>query len=113
MWEVRYHPEAEDKRDKLPPQERMAISNVVDKLKTFGPSLPHPHQSAVRGSGAEGIRELRPRSGRSPWRLLYGRMGDVFVVLAIAPEAKKDRRRFNGAVRAAKERLVDIETEEA
>jgi hypothetical protein len=112
MWEVRYHPEALDERDKLPVQERTAIANAVEKLEHFGPNLPHPHQSAVQGSGAEGIRELRPRAGRSRWRPLYGRVEDVFVILAVGPEAQTDRRRFKRAVRAAKERLADIESEE-
>src|SRR5215210_6375541 len=109
MWEVRYHPEAQDEYDNLPVQERTAIANAVGKLKIHGPNLPHPHQSAVRGSGAEGLRELRPRSGRSRWRPLYGRVGDVFVILAVGPEAQTDRRRFNGAVRAARERRAGIE----
>ena len=113
MWEVRYHPKALDERDKLTVQERAAIAKAVEKLNLFGPNLPHPHQSAVRGSGAEGIRELRPRAGWSRWRPLYGRVGDVFVILAVGPEAQTDRRRFAGAVRAAKERLVDVEGEEA
>src|SRR4051794_11316443 len=111
MWEVRYHPKALDERDKLTTRERVAIANVVEKLKRFGPDLPYPHQSAVRGS--EGIRELRPRAGRSRWRPLYASVGVAFVVLAVGPGAQTDRRRFGAAVRAAKKRLVDIEGEEA
>ena len=53
---------------------------AVEKLEAFGPQLGHPHTSAVRG--APRLRELRPRAGRSPWRALYRRVGDVFVIAA-------------------------------
>jgi hypothetical protein len=72
----------------------------------LGDTLPFPHQSAVRG--AEGLRELRPRAGRSPVRGLYQRIGDAFVLLAIGPEAEVDRQGFDQAVRVAKERLNDL-----
>ena len=111
MWEVVYYPDAEAERDETPIKERTAIRHAVEKLENLGPNLPFPHQSAVRGSKG-GIRELRPRSGRSPWRPLYGRVGDVFVILAVGPEAEKDRRGFNRAVSAAEERLREVLREE-
>jgi hypothetical protein len=55
-----------------------------------------------------GIRELRPRAGRSPWRALYRRVTDGLVVLAIGPEAQHDKRGFDRAVRLAEERLREI-----
>jgi len=111
VWEVVYHPEAEVERSEIPPKERVAIANVEEKLGVLGPGLPFPHQSSVQGG--EGLRELRPRAGRSVWRPLYCRIGDVFVVLAIGPEAQSDRRRFNRAVSAATKRLREIKREEA
>ncbi len=111
MWEVVYHPDAEAERNETPTKERVAIGHVVEKLEALGPDLPYPHQSAVRGSKS-GVRELRPRGGRSPWRPLYGRVGDIFVVLAVGPEAEKDRRGFNRAVLAAEERLREVLREE-
>jgi hypothetical protein len=112
MWEVKYHPEAEAEKNELPAKERVAIANAVKKLEILGPNLPSPHQSYVQGVKGKGLRELRPRGGRSPWRPLYCRIGDVFVVLAVGPEAQNDRRRFNKAVSEAKERLSEIEREE-
>jgi hypothetical protein len=44
---------------------------AVDKLRELGPHLPFPHASAVRGNEGAGLRELRPRAGRSPWRAIY------------------------------------------
>jgi hypothetical protein len=111
MWEVVYHPEAEGERSKMPTKEQVAIAHVVEKLVASGPKLPYPHQSAVRG-GQGDVRELRPRSGRSPWRPLYRRIGDVFVVLAIGPEAQSNRRGFNRAVSIAEARLREVLREE-
>jgi hypothetical protein len=79
--------------------------------EALGPDLPFPHQSAVRG-GKGGVRELRPRGGRSSWRPLYCRIGDVFVVLAVGPEAENDRRGFNRTVSVAEERLGEVLREE-
>jgi hypothetical protein len=106
-WQVRFHPGALAERRALPLQERQAMANAVEKLMAHGPVLPYPHSSDVRG--ADRLRELRPRAGRSPWRALYRRMGDVFVVGAIAPEANVDRRGFARAVAAAEQRLGEIE----
>jgi hypothetical protein len=44
-----------------------------------------------------------------PWRCIYQRIGDVFIIAAIAPEAQKDKAGFERAVAAAKTRLAEIE----
>jgi hypothetical protein len=44
------------------------LINADAKLGAYGPSLGYPHTSAVLG--AEKLRELRPRAGRSAWRAL-------------------------------------------
>ena len=59
--------------------------------------------------GAERLRELRPRGGRSRWRPLYGRLGDTFLIAAVGPEALVDARGFRRAVAAASQRLDEIE----
>ena len=48
-YAVLYHPEAEVERDRLPRNERLAIATAAEKLETFGPNLPSPHQSKVMG----------------------------------------------------------------
>jgi hypothetical protein len=55
------------------------------------------------------LRELRPRAGRSPWRVLYRRVGQVFVLAAIGPEAESDHRGFDQAARHAGSRLDELE----
>lgn len=107
MWQVLYLPEAEDERADLPPRERAAVDNAADKLKNVGPRLGPPHASSVLGW--EDLRELRPRAGKSPWRALYRQVGDPYIIAAIAPEAKKDRRGFDRACGAAIERLMKLE----
>ena len=94
MWVVAYLPEAEQERSALPKTERAALINADAKLGAYGPLLGYPHTSAVRG--AEGLRELRPRAGRSAWRALYRQVGEVLVVAAIGPEAQSDPRGFAG-----------------
>lgn len=107
LWQVVIHPEAEVELRALPRREEVAILNAVDKLIATGTLLRFPHQSDVRG--AQGLRELRPRQGRSPWRALYGQKNEVFIVVAIAPEAEVDHRGFDRAIRRATVRLAEAE----
>ena len=101
------HPEARRELHALPIAEQDAIRSVIDKLTT-ATMLGMPHTSHVQGSRT-GLRELRPRGGRSRWRALYRRIGQRFVLLAIAPEAGLDRHGFSRGVRTAERRLLDIE----
>lgn len=80
--------------------------SAVEKLAALGPQLRFPRTSAVRGS--PGLRELRPRAGRSAWRALYQQVGDALVIAAIAPEAVVDKRGFERACRSAASRLDEI-----
>jgi hypothetical protein len=88
------------------------MQNAVDKLKAAGPALAFPHASAVQGSALEGLRELRPRAGRSRWRPLYRQVSkSTFVVLAVAPEAQISKRGFVAAVRLAAARNSELEND--
>lgn len=109
MWPVVYLPDAKQERDKLPERERQALYNAVRKLAAIGPTLPYPHSSDVRG--ARSLRELRPRGGRSPWRVLYRQVGGSFVIAAVCPEAKVDQREFTAACQRALARLEELEEE--
>lgn len=107
MWPVRYLDEAKAERDRLPAGERVAIQHAVEKLEALGPQLPYPRSSDVRN--APRLRELRPRAGRSRWRPLYARVGQEFVIAAIAPDGETDPRRFAKACAVAGERLAKVE----
>jgi hypothetical protein len=108
VWTVRYLPEAEDELAALPKQEQAAMINADRKLRELGPSLGAPHTSSVRGIKAT-LRELRPRGGRSPWRGLYRRVGQEFIIAAVGPEAEQDQRGFDRAVQQALDRLEKLE----
>ncbi len=79
--------------------ERKALFNALDKLRVLGADLPSPHMKSLKGE--TDLFELRPRQGNSPVRPIYARLGDHFVVLAVA--AKKSA--FDSAVADAKARL--------
>lgn len=103
-WTVVIHPDARVELAKLPSKERAAILNALEKLQEIGPDLGAPHSSAVQGA-ATTLRELRPRGGRSPWRPLYRRTEQRFVILAIAPEASVNPTGFRRSVALALVRL--------
>lgn len=79
-------------------EERKAAFNAVDKLRRVGDALAPPHMKPLQGE--TDLCELRPRQGRSPTRLLYRRVGDAYVVLAVA----KDKTDFEKKKHAAQER---------
>lgn len=107
MWKVVYHPAAQKELAGLPERERSAILNAVEKLAALGDRLPFPHSSNVQGT--VDLRELRPRAGRSPWRVFYRRIGEVIVIGAIGPEAEVDIHGFRRATASAARRLSEIE----
>ena len=106
-WSTALLPDAEEELGALPKLEGNAMVNAMEKLKALGPNLTYPHSSQVKS--ADSLRELRPRAGKSPYRGSYRRVGDVFVIAAIGPEAEVDRHGFQRSVNAAVERLNDLE----
>jgi hypothetical protein len=110
---VRWHPEADAERDESwPPGEKVAMFHSVDKLESVGPRLGHPHSSAVKGEEGGGLRELRPRAGRSRWRPIYRQVAaKTFVIVAVGPEAGIDQAGFDAAVGRAAKRLAEFEVD--
>jgi hypothetical protein len=106
MWICRYLAEAEGEREAQVPREMAALVNAEAKLAALGPSLPYPHSGAVQG--ADRLRELRPRGGRSAWRVLYRQVGNEFVVAAVCPEAKVDASGFAAAYSAGGDPIGSI-----
>lgn len=93
-WKVAWHPKALDEKNAIEEAvERVAIAHVIEKLEVDGPALRNPHQSGVKGEEGSGLRELRPRRGRSRWRPLYRRIDEtLFAILASVPRRKSTRR---------------------
>ena len=109
MWRVLVLDQVARELRRLPSTERGAVENAMKKLEALGPDLRFPHSSDVRG--AQGVRELRPRAGRCPWRAFYRRFGDVYVLASIGPEAQVDPQGFKRAVAEAEKRLNELETD--
>lgn len=84
--------------DVVSKEERKAAYNAVDKLRRIGDKLAPPHMKPLQGESD--LNELRPRQGRSRTRLLYRRLGAVYVVLAVA----KDKSDFERKKHLARER---------
>lgn len=79
--------------------DRKAVFNVVQKLKDLGPDLPSPHMKSLKGEAD--LFELRPKQGACEARPIYVRLGDRFVVLAVAAKKKN----FDRAAVDATQRL--------
>jgi hypothetical protein len=107
-YEVRWHPRAAAEYAAIADvKERVAIQHAREKLEAEGPRLRFPHQSAARGGEGQGLRELRPRRGRSRCRPIFRRVKpDAFVILAVGPEAQIDQRAFRAAVSRARDDLT-------
>ena len=110
-YEVLWHPDADAERAAIQDAaERTAIQHAREKLEVLGPRLGSPHSSAISGEDGSGLRELRPRAGRSRWRPIYRQISPgAFVILAVAPEALIDNRGFDQKVRNARRRLEELD----
>jgi hypothetical protein len=108
---VLWHPAADAERAAISDAaEHAAIQHAREKLEAVGPRLGAPHSSSIKGEDGSGLRELRPRAGRSRRRPIYRQVGPgAFVILAVAPEAEIDRRGFDEKVRKARRRFEELE----
>lgn len=108
MPEINWRQEAVAELLELPVQEQLAVRSSVTKLRELGGALGFPHQSSVRGT--KSLRELRPRAGRSAWRVFYRRTGvEQFIIGAIGPEAMVSPKGFKRSVRLAEDRLSEYQ----
>jgi|SRR5215472_2060016 len=108
--EVWYLADAARERNQLSARDRVALEHAVEKLELCGAQLPAPHQKNV--VGADRIRELRPRAGRSQFRAFYRQIDQWMVIGAIGPEHGVDARGFQLAVRQAEDRLEAFEEQQ-
>lgn len=60
-----------------------SLMNAVLKLRELGEWLEPPHMKPLQGPAASGLRELRPKQGRSDWRAIYRRASSIYVILAV------------------------------
>jgi hypothetical protein len=94
------------------PREHRAVTRTISRLLQFGDALRFPDSSSVRSSSVRGLRELRPRRGRSRWRPLYVITAGGIQLAALAPEATRDPVGYRRAVDRAAQRLSEMTAEE-
>lgn len=73
----------------LDASEQAAVINAVRKLEAFGYQLGAPHTSALEGTDFP-LRELRPKQGRSPLRVIYAFDPQRQAVLLIGGDKSGD-----------------------
>ena len=104
-WLVEYHYAAVEEYAALrDAKSKKGVLTMADFLRQLGPKIKEPHSKPVKGTG--GLNELRPSGGRALVRPLYVRIGDVYKIVAIAPEAQVDPSGFDAAVERARARAM-------
>jgi hypothetical protein len=83
--------------------EQEAVINVVTKLEIAGVALGRPHTGHLEGT-KEPLRELRPKRGRSPLRIIYAFDPKRDAILLIGGDKSGDRKFYDRIIPVA-ERL--------
>ncbi len=71
LWEVEYTDEFGQWWQGLSESQQDAVAARVDLLMAYGPNLPYPYSSDIRGSRHGVMRELQVQSGGRPIRVFY------------------------------------------
>lgn len=100
----------------LTEKDREDILHVVDLLQALGVRLKHPHSSAIESSHYP-LRELRPKQGHSPLRVIYAYDPHRDAVLLIGGDKGADKRMYDRIVPVAERlwdrHLTDVKTQDA
>lgn len=70
-WDVEFTDEFGQWWGDLTEGQQDSVTARVEMLMEYGPTLPHPYSSDIRGSRHGGMRELRVQSGGRPIRIFY------------------------------------------
>jgi hypothetical protein len=81
---------------------------AIERLELFGPRLPFPDSSAVKGTE---FRELRTRFAGQQYRVLYLQDGEAFILFD--GFHKTSDRDLDRAVREANKHLADYRSEQS
>lgn len=84
----------------LTADEQGAVISVVTKLEIAGVSLGRPHTGHLEGT-EEPLRELRPKGGRSPLRIVYAFDPMRSAILLIGGDKSGDPRFYDRLIRLA------------
>ncbi len=80
--------------------DRKAVFKIIVMLMETGPRLRSPHVKSLKGE--PDLFELRPKQGAIAVRPIFARVGDRFVILAVAATKPE----FGRALRDARTRLI-------
>ncbi|MHB9072004.1 MAG: type II toxin-antitoxin system RelE/ParE family toxin [Desulfobaccales bacterium] len=91
-WDIEYTDEFGKWWDSLSEEEQESVRASVKLLGDFGPRLPFPHSSSIKGSQHGNMRELRIQHAGRPYRVLYAFDPRRCAILLIGGEKTgKDR----------------------
>ncbi len=110
MPDIFYTDEFEDWFHRLGMIEKEDLDFVVELLGEVGLCLSYPHSSAIKNSRYP-LRELRPKHGQSPLRVIYVFDPRRDAVLLIGGDKGKDQRLYKRLIPFA-ERIFDKYLEE-
>ena len=110
-WEVEFTDEFEHWWDALTEDEQDRVRTSVKLLMDFGPTLEHPHSSAIATSRHSHMRELRIQIGGRPFRVLYAFNPLRNAILLIGGDKTGNRRWYEVFVPVADD-LYDQHLEE-
>ena len=105
-WEVEYTDEFNRWRAGLTYRERSRINASIDLLTEYGPRLPFPHSSGVRGSRYGHMRELRVQIGGRPFRVFYAFDPRRSAIVLVGGDKTGDNRFYRRYIPIA-DRLYD------
>ena len=95
----------------LSEDQRGSVTAGIDMLEEFGPTLPHPYSSGVRGSRHSHMRELRVQSAGRPIRIFYAMDPRRTSILLVGGDKTGNQRFYEEYVPIA-DRLYDEHLEE-
>ena len=110
-WEVDVTNEFKQWWDDLTEGQQNAVTSKVELLTEYGPNLPHPHSSDIRGSRHGVMRELRAQNRGRPIRVFYAFDPRRSAILLIGGDKTGNDRFYEEFVPVA-DRLYDEHLDE-
>ena len=101
--------------DSLSGRERREVNRVINLLESLGVALAYPHSSALEGARYS-LRELRPKRGDSPLRVIYAFDPLREVLLLLGGDKSNDKRFYERIIPKAEriweKHLKDLEEDD-
>lgn len=104
-WEVLFDEEFAEWLREQDPEVRIAVMACVPLLRSRGPHLGRPYVDAIKGSTFPNMKELRVRSLRAPWRVLFAFDPRRSAIFLVGGCKAGDKRWYEKALPVAEERF--------